>query len=172
MELPRQFVEFIEMLNRRAKSRAIIGWGLSRGAKWLMEVMRNNDRLLDAAVLFAPYPQIKCPYEQKACADELIAITDCAICLLHFAEDDCCGVHRYPHWHAKLQHHMATQVAESAAMVAGSASAASMSSPLLSLTLSGNHDTAVPIWLEWQVQCDDDFNEWFEMMWHSATVKR
>ena len=172
MELPRQFVEFIEMLNRRAKSRAIIGWGLSRGAKWLMEVIRNNNRLLDAAVLFAPYPQIKCPYEQKACADELIAITDCAICLLHFAEDDCCGVHRYPHWHAKLQHHMATQVAESAAMVAGSASAASMSSPLLSLTLSGDHDTAVPIWLEWQVQCDDDFNEWFEMMWHSATVKR
>ena len=162
-KLPRQLLDFIKMIHHLARSRAIIGWGFSRGAKWLIELIRNQNHagLLHAAVMFAAYPQTKCQHEQQRCAHELIAIRSCAICLLHFSQDDSCGASRFPHWHDEFQRYMATRVAESAAST----------SSLLSLTPPGNHNDASLIWFAWQVQCNSVFHQWFEMIWHSATVK-
>ena len=172
--VPAEFLEFVRFINNRAKSRAIIGWGFSRGAKWLIELTREHAGLLDGAVMIAGYPQTRCPYDQRSSAQELIAIRHCAICMLHFASDESCGVTCFPNWHAEFERHMASQVAESVAEVAGSAANSSSKPPsppkssLLSLTLSGNHNAGYPIWLRWQVDCHPDFNQWWEMLWKIA----
>ena len=171
LQLPPEFLEFVKFVNSRAKSRAIIGWGLSRGAKWLIELTREHAGLLTAAVMIAGYPQMKCKYDQELSAKGLIAIRNCVICMLHFVSDECCGVTCFPDWHAKFQHHMAGQVAESAAEVAGSAANSSSKPPpppkssLLSLNLPGSHSAGYPIWLHWQVDCHPVFKQWWEMLW-------
>ena len=165
--LPTEFLEFVQMIHGQAKSRAIIGWGLSRGGKWLIEMVQEH-ALLDAAVMFAGYPQRNCEHEERACAQELIAIRNCAICLLHFVEEPFGSVPSNPYWHAELEHHMADQVGESVAMVAGSVAT---TSSLLSLCLPGNYDTAHMVWRQWQVQCNPLFNQWFEMLWQTMTLK-
>ena len=171
LKLPPEFLDFVKFVNSRAKSRAIIGWGLSRGAKWLIELAREHAGLLTGAVMIAGYPQTKDKDDQELSAKELIAIRNCVICMLHFVSDECCGVTCFPHWHAEFERHMAVQVAESAAEVAGSAANSSSKPPpppkssLLSLNLPGSHSAGYPIWLHWQVDCHRVFNQWWEMLW-------
>ena len=152
--LPLEVVQFVQFVKTRAKNRALIGWGLSRGAKWVIELVQGH-RLLDAAVIFAGYPQTKCEHEQRASAQELINIRNCAIFMVHMVADECCGVRSYPYWHAEFERHMAVQNRQSS---------------LLSLTLSGSHSTAHPIWLNWEVQAHSVFNQWFEMMWERLVL--
>ena len=86
LKLPKEVVQFVQFVKSQAKNRALIGWGLSRGAKWVIELVREH-RLLEAAVIFAGYPQTKCQHEQRASAQELIAIRNCAICMVHMTAD-------------------------------------------------------------------------------------
>ena len=133
MRLPENFVQFVKMLRKRANGRAIIGWGMSRGAKWLIELVREHAGLLDGAVMFAGYPQTRCPYDQRASAQELIAARNCLICMVHFVGDQCCGVSCYPHWHAEFERHMAPSHRQSS---------------LVSLTMPGNME--LPIDMMWR----------------------
>jgi len=116
----------------------------------------QEHRLLEAAVIFAGYPQTKCPHVHKSSAQELIAIHNCRICMVHMASDECCGVQQFPFWHAEFERHMADQ---------------SRQSSLLSLTLPGSHSTAHPIWLNWEVRAHPVFNQWFEMMWERLVLR-
>ena len=156
MTLPLEFLQFVQYINKKAKNRAIIGWGLSRGAKWVIELVREHD-LLDGAVIFAGYPQTRCQYVGLASAQELIAVRNCAICMIHMVADECCGVSCFPHWHAEFERHMADQ---------------NRKSSLLSLNLPGGHSAAYPIWLNWEVQAHPVFNQWFEMMWQMLVIGR
>ena len=61
--LPPQFLEFIRFIRVGARGNAIIGWGFSRGGKWLMEIVREHVGLLHAAVMFAGYPQARSQYD-------------------------------------------------------------------------------------------------------------
>ena len=76
--LPTQFVEFVQMIHGQAKGRALIGWGCSRGAKCLIEMVWEH-AVLDATAMFAGYPQSKCEHEKRACAQELMAIRSCGV---------------------------------------------------------------------------------------------
>ena len=157
MRLPLHFLEFVQFVRSQAKERVIIGWGLSRGANWLIELVRQHAGLLDGAVMFAGYPQKRCQYEQVASAQELIAVRNCDICMVHFVADEECGVSRFPHWHAAFERHMADQHRKSS---------------LISLYLPGNHAAAIPIWLNWQMQAHPFLNERFEMMWRTLVIAR
>ena len=64
---------------------------------------------MEAAVIFAGYPQTKCQHDQKASAQELIAIRYCAICMVHMAADEGCDMPCFPHWHGQFERHMADQ---------------------------------------------------------------
>ena len=74
-----------------------------------MELIRQRAGLLDAAVIIAGYLQKKYEYEQRDCARELIATQNCAICLLHMVEDECCGMLSCPLWHGEFLRHMKTR---------------------------------------------------------------
>ena len=178
-KLPDELLQFVQFIHSRAKNRGIFGWGISRGAKWLIELTREH-QLLDAAVMFAGYPQTRCQHEQVANAQELIEVRNCAICMVHFVADECCGVTCFPHWHAEFERHMAkvadpewhaefdrhvANVAESAAEVAGSVAIQPVSS-LISLILLGNHKSGYDIWHSWDVECDPTFSKWFMLTMH------
>ena len=128
-----------------------IGWGPSA-----VSVVQKH-AFLDATVMFVGCPQEKCEHEKQACA----------ICLLHFVEGPISSMSCYPYWHAEFEHHMTVQVAESVAMVAGSAAMPS----LLSLCLPGNYDSAHFSWLLWNVQCHLLFIQWAEMLWQRLVLK-
>ena len=159
MKLPSDFLEFVRFVYSRANGRPIIGWGVSRGAKWLTELVREHAGLLFGAVMFCGYPQTRCPYEQQACAMELISAKDCAICMVHFTSDESCGVRCFPFWHAEFQRHMADM-----------ATCQGQCSPLLSLDLPGNHAAARPYWQKWQIQNCPALQQWFDTMWRSLVV--
>ena len=152
LKLPDEVVQFVQFVKTRAKNRALIGWGLSRGAKWVIELVQGH-RLLDAAVIFAGYPQTKCEHEQRASAQELINIRNCAIFMVHMVADECCGVPHYPYWHAEFERHMAHQNRQSS---------------LISMILPGNHDAAYDIWLNWKVQA---LHPRFEVMWERLVLR-
>ena len=157
-QLPSQLVQFLKFIKGRAHGRPIIGWGMSRGAKWLIELMREHAGLLDGAFMVAGYPQTRCQHEQAACARELIAIPTekCAICLIHFTEDSCCGVPSFPHWHGTFARHMADHNRQSS---------------LISLYLPGAHDAANPIWQDWQVDADPLLQKAFEIIWQMSVTR-
>ena len=155
--LPDHFLEFVRFVRERAQGRAVLGWGMSRGAKWLTELVREHAGLLDAAVMFGGYPQTRDQYDQVANAQELIAIRDCFIVMVHFAEDECCGVSRFPFWHGEFTRHMADQ---------------DRMSSLISMQLPGNHAAATPLWLDWKMEAHPLFGQLFESMWQRLAIKR
>ena len=147
MGLPNEFVKFVKFLRERANGRLIIGWGMSRGAKWLIELVREHAGLLDGAVMFAGYPHSKGEHEQVASAQELIATRHCQILMVHFVGDECCGVSCFPQWHAEFVRHMADPHRKS---------------PLVSVTMPGNHGAAHPMW-HWTTERA----LFFDLMWRS-----
>ena len=176
-KLPLEVLQFVSFISSRAKNRAIIGWGLSQGANWLIELTRGHDGLLDAAVIFAGYPQTKCQHEQRSCAQELIAIRKCAICMVHFTADECCGVSSFPDWHGVFVRHMAIMDGSVAKVAESAASSSSKPPPLpassfLSLMLDGSHSAGYPIWFDWQVGCHPVFKQWWEMLWQKLVIRR
>ena len=158
LTLPAQFLEFIHFIRVRAHGRPIIGWGYSRGAKWLVEIVREHKNLLHAAVMFAGYPQTKCQYEQQASVRDLIAAKDCAICMVHFVADSVCGVQCFPHWHAEFVRHMETPRSDVSCFV--------------SVTMPGTHDDAYPIWCHWEVDRCEVLKVWFDLMWDNSVAAR
>ena len=154
--LPLQLVQFVQFIKKHAHGRAILGWGMSRGAKWLIELVREHAGLLDGAFMVAGYPQTKCRYQQAANARELIDTRNCAICMVHFDMDDCCGVSSFPHWHGEFNRHMADQHRQSS---------------LISLYLPGSHRAANPIWMDWKVETDPLLHEQFEIMWQKLVTR-
>ena len=154
--VPEAFMQFVNFLRAKThkKQNAIIGWGFSRGGKWLIEIVRNHAQLLDAAVIFGGYPLTKCEHDQQAEVQELIAVRSCMIALVHFAADSSCGVLRYPVWHAELERHRALMLAHG------------RDSCLLTMTLAGNHSNeCFNMWHRWEFQNDPLFEEWFTTMW-------
>ena len=139
LNMPPTFLQFVQFLRERAEGRPIIGWGMSRGAKWLIELVREHSGLLDGAVMWAGYPESKGMYEQKASARELIAVRNCVICMVHYADDESCGVQRYPYWHAVFERHMATQ---------------SGVVNFVSLIMPGGHNAAWEPWFTWTGQAE------------------
>ena len=96
--------------------------------------------------LFAGYPQTKCQYDQRDSARELIAVRNCAICMVHFHADSCCGAAKFPYWHGELVKHMEDPRRQSS---------------LVSFTMPGTDNCAYHMWLKWQVQ-DTPFIGWLE----------
>ena len=136
------------------KTYQVVKLRMSRGAKWVIELVREH-ALLNVAVIIAGYPQTRCQHDQVASAQELIAVRNCAICMVHMVADECCGVSCFPHWHAEFERHMADQ---------------NRKSSLISLNLPGNHQAAYPIWLNWEVQAHPVFNQWFEVVWQKLVL--
>ena len=110
-------------LHGQAKGRAIIGWGFSQGAKWLIEMVQEH-ALLEVAVMPS-------------------AIVLSACCILWQTQSVACVK---PSSSTTWQ----STWLNSVAMVAGSV--ASMSS-FLGPCLPGNNGAAHIMWLQWQVQC-------------------
>ena len=146
LDMPDTFLQFVQFLRERAGNRPIIGWGLSRGAKWLIELVSDHSGLLDGAVMWAGYPRHKGMYEEQASARELIAVQNCFICMVHYAADPCCGVHCYPYWHAVLGSHMAA------------------THNFVSLIMPGEHNAARKPWFEWTGEAAEFA---LEMMWQA-----
>ena len=146
LDMPDTFLQFVQFLRERAEGRPIIGWGLSRGAKWLIELMQHHSGLLNGAVMWAGYPRHKGMYEEQASARELIAVQNCFICMVHYAADPCCGVHCYPYWHAVLGSHMAA------------------THNFVSLIMPGDHNAARKPWFTWTGEAAEFA---FKMMWEA-----
>ena len=163
LRLPTDFLQFVQWIKDRAAERAVIGWGYSRGAAWLIELTRNHGGLLDAAVMFAGYPWTNDKHDQHASAQELIAIRNCAICLVNFAADLECGPLKFPHWHADLNCHM---VKQHKAMEERKP----YDSPLCNINLQGHHQTPYPMWLDWQMPAR--LQDWFDSMWKCVVERR
>ena len=145
---PEELFAFIRFLRANTSS-AIIGWGMSRGGKWLSEVVRGHGGLVNVVAIFGGYPQTRCQYESLASAKELIAAI-CLVLMVHFDADPCCGPACFPHWHAELERHVVN-------FQAGSA--------LASLNLPGSHDDGYTMWHRWQVAAHHHLKVWFETMW-------
>ena len=71
--------------------------GFSRGASWGVKILENHARLIDGAVLLAPYPETKEQWtnEQDACN---LMVSPVPTMLLHFADDWFCNAVVYPTW--------------------------------------------------------------------------
>ena len=138
------------------------------------EIVRENSSYFDVAVIIGGDPESRDKWHQVRVAKERIAVKSTIVCMVHFAGDECCGVTRFPDWHAEFQHHMAKVVA---AEVAGSAASSSSTPPplpassLLSLNLPGGHSAGYPIWFHWQVGCNPVFNQWWEMLWQMLVIR-
>ena len=137
LDMPDTFLQFVQSLRERAEGRPIIGWGLSRGAKWLIELMQHHSGLLNGAVMWAGYPCKKGKYEEEASARELIGVENCFIYMVHYQDDECCGESSYPHWHAAFESHMAEQ------------SQSVFESRFVSLIRPGSHNAARRPWFHW-----------------------
>ena len=150
--VPPAFVEFVNFLRDKThmNQNTIIGWGFSRGGKWLMEIVRNHTELLDVAVIFGGYPQTKCKWTHKTDVQELIAVKNCLVTLVHFNDDELCGPLTYPVWHGELARYMADT---------------NRSSTMISMNVPGTHDKdARDMWFDWQVRKHKGFQSWFTQM--------
>jgi pimeloyl-ACP methyl ester carboxylesterase len=86
----------------RETGNKIIVLGYSRGAAWIVDLVRDNAACLDAAIALAPYPWTSCPHSNKHEARELMQVRRLPLLLIHFAEDAHCHPAKYPQWFSQF----------------------------------------------------------------------
>jgi hypothetical protein len=156
-QAPDDWFSFVRKLRQdsNVNRNTIIGWGFSRGGKWLIQLAREDAALLDVAVIFGGYPQTHDKRDQKQNALELIGIKTCILCLVHFLSDSVCGIMNFPTWHAELARFMAGN--------------RNSESPLTSIMLEGTHEKdAYNMWQDWQIDKSPQFKHWFWSIWKAA----
>ena len=58
VKIPKEFILFLKDLHIRCShnKNSIVAWGLSRGARWLEQLVREHSAYLDVAIIIAGYP--------------------------------------------------------------------------------------------------------------------
>ena len=106
-KVPREFIQFIKDLDDMCRSHKknfknlMFAWGLSRGARWLEEIVREHSKYLDVAFIIAGYPENRCRFKNSCAAKELIEVarkTDTMVVMVHFIFDEFCSVKKFPFW--------------------------------------------------------------------------
>ena len=96
--VPEAFILFIKDLHAMCSHNrnSIVAMGLSRGGRWLEEIVREYSDYLDAAIIIAGYPETKDKSQNASVAKELIAVNSTIVCMVHFAADEFCNASKYP----------------------------------------------------------------------------
>ena len=93
---PKELIRFIkdlyEMCSHNRNS--IVGWGFSRGGKWLDVIVREHSIYIDAAIIIGGYPPSNEKLEQIKVARELIKVKSTIVCMVHFAADTSCNAEK------------------------------------------------------------------------------
>ena len=71
--------------------------GFSRGASWGVKILLDHARLIDGAVLLAPYPETKEQWSNEQGARNLMR-SPVPTMLVHFVDDIHCNAVNYPTW--------------------------------------------------------------------------
>ena len=156
-KVPPEFILFIEELHHKCSSshqknfkNLIIAWGLSRGALWLEEIVREHSKYFDVAFIIAGYPENRCRHKNSCAAKELIEVakvTGKVVCMVHFVSDELCNAGRYPEWHAGFETAMAMR---------------DRVPNFMSLSVPGSHDDAKPFWYSWDFPACFPESKWVE----------
>ena len=162
-KMPPEFLRFIKDIHTMCKQNrnAIVGWGFSRGGRWLEELVRENSLYVDVAFVIAGYPPSKGEREQTNAAKELMAVKSTIVVMLHFAADFWCNASVYPHWFLQFELAMAKTDAD-------------RPSGFFSYILPGAHDAGHRVWSTWSCDVPRQMLDWktlFEQIWFRAENK-
>ena len=121
--------------------------GFSRGASWGVKILHDHARLIDGAVLLAPYPETKDQWSNEQDARNVMR-APVPTMLIHFVDDVHCNAVTYPAWFNVLAQGMAVPPTD----VHGGRSMS-----FYSTCLTGDHDRASYMLSELNF---DDVEDW------------
>ena len=154
LPVPSELMEFIKDLDDMCQSQkgrpknVMIAWGLSRGARWLEEIVRENAKYLDVAIIIAGYPEGKDETKHRGAARQLIEAareTGTVVCMVHLVSDEFCNVIKYPTWHAEFE----TQMAAMPALP-----------NFMNITVPGSHAAGEALWYGWDFRTLSPDPQW------------
>jgi len=156
-ELPKELIAFNKDLYFMCKHKRnpIVALGFSRGARWGEQLVRENSRYLEVAILIGGYPENRDRMKNRSHAKELVNVKTTIVCMVHFLADEHCNVSKYPDWYAEFERASQPMVRDREDITS-----------FTNFMLHGNHDDAKKLWYNWDfAKVDDKLGSWFEAMW-------
>ena len=133
----------------------IVAAGVSRGGRWLEQIVREYSAYVDVAIIIAGYPETIGRLQNAHVAKELIAVKSTIVCMVHFAADSCCNAGKYPVWYMEFE--LASE--KRCQKVNGITG-------FMNYMLPGVHDDGQKLFYNWNfAEFSSELGEWFETMW-------
>ena len=155
--IPEEFIQFIKDLHVMCShdQNPIVAAGVSRGGRWLEQIVREYSAYVDVAIIIAGYPENKDKVQNKSHAQELVKVKSTIVCMVHFISDFHCNTSIYPDWNVEFERASEPSVREIEDITSFN-----------NFMLQGNHKDAEELWYNWHfAKVDDKLNSWFETVW-------